>query len=67
MIKLSIAPATETECGVGRDFVNGPRWCPLFEMEYGRCAAFEGEFEYDEKAQECKRLPACIAAEVGEA
>lgn len=62
MIKLSIAPATETHCG------DGDRRCPQWDPGYVTCGAFwkdPADTEYDHRKMEYKRLPACIAAEVG--
>lgn len=57
LIKLSIAPATETHCG-DRDGA-----CHF--GTYRVCLAYDGSFrEYDETASAYRRLPACIAAEV---
>jgi len=62
MIKLSIAPATETHCGdrTGR--------CRFLLQHVHHCSAFaRPEVRYDLEHREFLRLPACIAAEVGEA
>lgn len=58
MIRLNIAPATETHCG------DGVHTCPLITLDVDYCQAF-GSLGYDTAAKEYRRLPACIAAEVG--
>ncbi len=59
MIKLSIAPATETECGHPNEGI-----CPLFDYLDGECSCFPGEHDPEDSGA-YPRLPACIAAEVG--
>ena len=59
-IRLDIAPATATHCGVG----GVSRYHRCGNVKWGKCNAFGREtLGIDEDADEYLRLPECIAAE----
>lgn len=61
MIRLNIAPATETHCGTSWASNRCPRI--RFLEEFALCGVFNRRLEYPDDGLP-ERLPACIAAEV---